>query len=82
VPAESAEVLGSNDQKSWKSLAVKKPQQPEKIEPGVLMAIDLTFPVVSYKFYKVIMRPVSKLPKWHPGKGDKGWAFVDEIFIN
>lgn len=82
MPAESAEILGSNDQKSWKSLAVKKPQQPEKIEPGLLMAIDLTFPVVSYKFYKVILRPVSKLPKWHPGKGDKGWAFVDEIFIN
>jgi hypothetical protein len=26
--------------------------------------------------------PVSKLPAWHPGKGDKGWVFTDEVFVN
>jgi len=30
----------------------------------------------------VVVVPVGKLPAWHPGKGDKGWAFVDEIFLN
>jgi len=30
----------------------------------------------------VILKPLPKLPAWHKGKGDKGWIFADEIFLN
>ena len=82
MPAARAEILGSNDQKNWKSLGVKIPEQPKEIIPSALLSLDFNFPPSAYKYYKVMMSPVSKLPKWHPGKGDKGWAFIDEIFIN
>jgi hypothetical protein len=38
-----------------------------------------------YIFYVESGRPSkgkSKLPPWHRGKGDKGWIFVDEVFLN
>lgn len=82
MPAARAEVLGSNDRQTWKSLGVKIPEQPKEIIGAGFLSLDFNFPSASYKFYKLIMKPVSKLPQWHPGKGDKGWAFIDEIFIN
>ncbi len=36
----------------------------------------------SYPVYKVVVRNLSKLPEFHPGKGTPGWAFVDEVFFN
>jgi hypothetical protein len=44
------------------------------------MKIDI--PQSTYKWYKIIAKNVSKLPVWHPGKGDKAWIFIDEIFFN
>jgi hypothetical protein len=35
----------------------------------------------SYKYFEIEAFPVNVLPKWHPGKGDKGWVFVDEVFF-
>jgi hypothetical protein len=34
-----------------------------------------------YKYIEIEAFPVSVLPKWHPGKGEKGWVFVDEVFF-
>ncbi len=36
----------------------------------------------SIKYIKIIGTTVSKLPKWHTGKGDMGYIFVDEILVN
>ncbi len=33
-------------------------------------------------YLKVVATPVERLPKWHKGKGEKGWIFIDEIFLN
>ena len=30
---------------------------------------------------RIVVVPVPRLPDWHAGKGDKGWAFVDEILF-
>ena len=43
---------------------------------------ELKFKPVSFRYLKIIANPVLKLPKWHPGKGEKGWFFADEIFVN
>jgi hypothetical protein len=82
MPPESVEIFAGNDQKTWKSLGIKNPEQPTQIVSGELLPLDFNFSPVNYKFYKIVMKPVAKLPKWHPGKGDKGWAFIDEIFVN
>ena len=45
---------------------------------GIKLDIDPS----AYKCFKIIAKNVTKLPAWHPGKGDKGWLFIDEIFFN
>ncbi len=36
----------------------------------------------AYKYYKLTLRNLKKLPLWHPGKGTPAWIFVDEVFFN
>jgi hypothetical protein len=38
------------------------------------------FPVARY--VRVFAKNTGKCPKWHPGKGDKAWLFVDELVVN
>ena len=52
------------------------------IQPAYLKALELSFTPVTLKYLKIIAVPVPKLPAWHPGKGDKGWVFTDEVFVN
>ncbi len=81
MPPASIEVWGGNDQKSLKLLGRIHPRQPEKDGPTENIPIEIKFTPASIKVMKVVAVPVAKLPKWHPGKGDKGWVFVDEIFV-
>jgi hypothetical protein len=34
------------------------------------------------RYFKVIVKNVDKLPAFHPGKGDRGWIFIDEVFFS
>jgi hypothetical protein len=82
MPPVSIEVWGGNDAGHLKLLSRITPQQPIKLQPSFLKPFELSFTPVKVKYIKVITVPVSKLPKWHPGKGEKGWVFVDEVFVN
>jgi hypothetical protein len=52
------------------------------VVPGYLKAFELSFSPVLLKYIKLVAVSVAKLPQWHPGKGDKGWIFTDEVFVN
>lgn len=41
----------------------------------------LSFDPVTARYFKVTVKP-SVIPAWHPGKGRKGFIFVDEIALN
>ncbi|MGZ8524069.1 MAG: FN3 associated domain-containing protein [Chitinophagaceae bacterium] len=30
---------------------------------------------------KLVLLPLKKIPEWHPGKGNHGWLFIDEIKV-
>ncbi|MFY0593446.1 FN3 associated domain-containing protein [Roseivirga sp.] len=34
-----------------------------------------------YRYVRITISPLSSIPDWHPGKGQPGWLFIDEIFI-
>jgi hypothetical protein len=44
-------------------------------------ALAVSFDSSSHAYYKIVAKPVTKLPLWHNGKGQKGWFFIDEIFF-
>jgi len=82
MPATELQVWGAADGKNWKLLNKMQPEQPQKVGmPGYKQGFTLSFPAQELKYLKLVAIPVSKLPTWHPGKGDKGWVFVDEVFV-
>jgi hypothetical protein len=82
MPPLSLEVWGGDDPKQLKLLNRIIPRQPSKMRPYYQKAYGLKFKTVTARYFKIIATPVSKLPKWHPGKGQKGWFFTDEIIVN
>jgi uncharacterized membrane protein len=82
MPPVRVEVWGGVDAGKLKLLGHVTPQQPTMVQPAFLKPFELNFKPVTVKYVKIVAMPVSKLPAWHPGKGDKGWVFVDEVFIN
>ncbi len=82
MPPQEIEVWGGNDKASLHLLQRLQPEQPTKEKPIYLAGYDVNFNPADLKVLKVILKPVSKLPAWHRGKGEKGWIFVDEVFLN
>lgn len=82
MPPLSLELWGGDDSTNLKLLGRIIPPQPSKTEPSYLKLYDLQFPAASVHYLKLIVKPVSKLPRWHPGKGERGWVFMDEVMVN
>jgi uncharacterized membrane protein len=82
MPPQSVEVWGGDDPKKLKLLGRIIPEQPTMVKSSYPKGFEVKFKPATVKYIKVVSVPVAKLPKWHPGKGDKGWIFTDEIFVN
>lgn len=82
MPATELQVWGGMDARNLQLLKKIRPEQPQKLGmPGYKQGYTLAFPEQKVKCLKLVAKPVSKLPAWHPGKGDLGWVFVDEVFV-
>jgi hypothetical protein len=82
MPPQQVEVWGGADPGHLRLIKKINPEQPVKEGAGYMKGYELIFPKIKEKWMKVVVVPVPKLPAWHKGKGDKGWIFVDEIFLN
>ena len=82
MPPQQVEVWSGNDPGHLRLIKKINPEQPVKEGAGYMKGYELIFPKIKEKWMKVVVVPVPKLPAWHRGKGDKGWIFVDEIFLN
>ncbi|MFK8009984.1 MAG: chitobiase/beta-hexosaminidase C-terminal domain-containing protein [Saprospiraceae bacterium] len=78
---EAIEVYCSKDGKDFKLLATKKIKPTEEGESIGLHFEEVVFPKDKAKFIKVIVKNISSIPVWHPGKGTAPWLFIDEIII-
>ena len=82
-PPVRIEVWGGANEKSLKLLKVITPEMPVKETPNSENLIfDAGFESQELSCIKLVAKPLSKLPAWHPGKGEKAWVFVDEVFVN
>ena len=82
MPPQEIEVWGGNNESSLHLIKRMQPEQPSKEKPAYLTGYDVDFSTTKVKILRVILKPVSKLPAWHRGKGDKAWVFADEVFFN
>ena len=81
-PPQEVQVWAGENNKKTFLIKVIKPIQPTANEPAKVDALIIQMANEKRNYYKIIATPVSKLPVWHSGKGQKGWFFVDEIFFN
>ena len=84
MPPAEVEIWAGDEKDKLKFLKKATAIQPTKEEKNIVRVegLKIDIPQSKYKWYKIIAKNVSKLPAWHPGKGDKAWIFIDEIFFN
>jgi uncharacterized membrane protein len=80
-PPESIEIW-TGSQTGWQKLPQTSATQSSKIEDARFGVLSFPLPEVPFDKVKIRVKPISKLPSWHPGAGEKGWVFVDEILLN
>lgn len=56
--------------------------QPTKESMPYIENYSCSFQQKKVAVIKPIVKPLRSLPAWRPGKGDKGWVFIDEVFLN
>ncbi len=82
LPAAEIQVWGGADPQHLVLLRKLRPEQPKTTgAPALRTTLHCTFSARSVSVLKIVAQPVAKLPVWHPGKGERAWVFVDEVFL-
>jgi len=82
MPPQQIEIWAGNQPGRLRLIKKINPEQPVKPAAACMKGYELSFTTIQAKYFKVVLVPVAKLPAWHPGKGERGWVFVDELFFN
>ena len=84
MPPQSIEVWAGDEKNKLKLIKKIFPPQVTEAEKYAsrVEGIKIDLSPSSYRCYKVVANNLPKLPSWHPGKGEKAWIFIDEIFFN
>lgn len=84
MPPAEIEIWGGEEKNNLKLLKKVRPPQATEAEKNIVRVegIKTEIEPSTNKVYKIVVKNLEHLPKWHPGKGDKAWIFIDEIFFN
>lgn len=81
-PPELVEVWGASVENQWKLLSKFKPVIPKENFPHTLPLIGTKFKASTVKYIKIVVKPLEKIPGWHPAKDKRALFLVDEMFFN
>ncbi|MBC6492228.1 FN3 associated domain-containing protein [Flavihumibacter stibioxidans] len=81
MPPTEIQLWGGLAGEEMKLLGSLKPPQPARDTAAYESYYTINFPARKMGALKLVVKQVSSLPKWHRGKGERGWIFLDEIFI-
>lgn len=82
MPPATFEVWAGSGLKDLKLLRKITPAQPTVYVPTRIEGAAINIPASAFACYKIIARPLSKLPEFRNAKNEKGWLMVDEVFFN
>ncbi len=80
-PPTEVEVWGGTGTRDLKLIKSMKIDQPKAYISSQVEALSIPLLDAHYSYYKLVARPVEKLPQWHDGKGKKGLLLVDEVLF-
>ena len=75
------EILISDDGKIYHSIAKKEVKTTRENSGSALHFSEINLKNQQAKFIKILIKNISSIPEWHPGKGTSPWLFIDEIII-
>lgn len=81
-PPSSLEVWGGNDPNSLKLIGRMSPKQPTQEGKPYIELISFDVKPFEGRFFKVVAKPVEKIPAWSQRKGRAALLLVDEMFVN
>lgn len=81
-PPKEIRVRAAIDSGRWTYTGSVRPEQPAGYGPLEKRPFLVPLKPGRWKYLEITVQPVPSLPSWHPGKGQKGWAFIDEVFID
>jgi predicted CXXCH cytochrome family protein len=81
-PPSSLEIWGGNDPNSLKLIGKMNPKQPSQEGKPYIELISFDVKPFEGKFFKVVAKPVEKIPAWSKRKGGAALLLVDEMFVN
>lgn len=81
-PPSSLEIWGGNDPNALKLIGKMSPKQPTQEGKPYIELISFDVKPFEGKFFKVVAKPVEKIPAWSKRKGGAALLLVDEMFVN
>jgi hypothetical protein len=82
MPPASVELWAGDSPEALMLVQRVRAEQPKASGPARIETVTLPLSGKAYKSFKLLLRQVGMLPQWHPGKGQRGWVFVDEVFFD
>lgn len=82
MPPATFEVWGGSGPKDLKLLRKITPAQPTTWVSTRIEGASIDIPASTFACYKILARPLAKLPDFRDAKKEKGWLMVDEVFFN
>jgi uncharacterized membrane protein len=82
MPPATLEVWGGADKSNLKLLKKIIPVQPDSYVGTRIEGATVEIPPSKFACYKIVAKPLSKLPAFRKEKKEKGWLMVDEVFFN
>ena len=79
--ARSIELAGSTDGTHFTPLAHKETEPMKEQQANKIYQHTLKFAPSTVRYVKVKVAAERSIPSWHPGKGNPGFVFVDEICV-
>ncbi len=82
LPAEVV-VLGSHDGRQWTELGRADHQVPDREQRKLIREFTARTggQPQPWRWIRVEARQAGPCPDWHPGRGQPGWLFVDEVRV-
>ena len=70
----------SADGERWEVVA-RREEPVVRSDAIVARSRSVPAPGRSVRYVRIVAHPVDPLPAWHPGAGQPGWVFADEIIV-
>lgn len=81
-PPSSVEIWGGNDPNNLRLIGKMSPKQPTQEGKPYIELISFDVKPFEGKFFRVVAKPVEKIPAWSKRKGGAALLLVDEMFVN